>query len=1137
MTIRLFYVPGAISWTPPAGVTTFDALLVGGGGGGAQQSNGGGAGGAGRVRYLTGQSCTPGTPITGSVGAGGAGSSAGSGTSGADGTSTVFGALTAEGGGGGGGGASGSAANNGRAGASGGGGSGSTSAGTASTGGPGVAGQGNNGGGGFGSSTTSQRAGGGGGGFTGVGATATSGVGGNGGTGYDATALVGTALGESGWFASGGGGGAASGTPGTGPIGGGGDAGQNALPMTGGGGGGGQGAGVGGNGGGGCVILFYSGPVLNRVQLSGSGSWTVPAGVTNLVAVGRVAGGGAGGSATTAAGSGGGGGAGGVLVNQNVAVTPGSTKAYSVGAGGGAAVGDAVGGNGSDTTFAGLTTAVGGGGGGGSGGATRNGVSGGSGGGGGGVTSLPVGVGATGTGGQGNAGGNGNQTSTAVGRTGGGGGGAGAAGETGTAGPAVSARGGAGVDLGDYFGFDVGVFGWFGGGGGGGRAGTATGAVAGAGGQGGGGTGRNGSATPNATAGTATTGGGGGGGEAQATVGAGGSGTILITYETPGPPNVPTSVVATPDYESIDLTWAAPSGGTTPDSYQVRIDGGSPVTATSPHTFTGLVPGTTHTVEVRAVTAGVGSSSYVGATVDTLTVPAPEDLAVADTGPTSLTLTWAAPAAGPTPTGYEVRVDGGTPTDVGNVLTYEVTGLASETSYLVEVRAYGAAWFSEWASVTGETESPPLPHTPGPHVWVFTDLAAAEAEEGVDFSCFVDEVSVVHGRSDTTSQPDASAATVDFTATEDDDPAVWALVDIGAVVRLVFILPDETVVDRFLGRVTDLSLAWDDAGTETPNTGIGQLVATGLLADLGRRVVGTADYPQELDGARVSAVFTDSGLPFEPIDVDPGTVEIVAREANPSEALGVAHEAAESAGGMVWQTRAGAIAYADSEHRRGAVVGLTLDACDMLVTPQWRRDLSGLVNEVTVGFGTADENYTAESASSLAKWGPYARTYDTELAEEADATAMGNLLLLRNSSPVWVLSAIPVDVPSLTAEGYGDLLGLDVGSLIELTGLPAIGTAPTSMAAWVEGWSERWAYGVHEVELVVSDYCRTAPPVEWDEVDTTTTWDSYGTGTWDEASCGGYQPLPDLGRWMDVPASIRWDQVPTTTTWDTWEVP
>jgi hypothetical protein len=267
---------GSFTWTPPAGVTSYDVLVVaGGGGGGGGQGGGGGAGGAGGLLWLTSQSCTPGVGLSGSVGAGGDGGTASPVDPGSDGGNSVFNSNTATGGGGGGAGSSGSAGNNGRNGGSGGGGGGA-SAGNQSNAGTGTSGQGSNGGRGVAHSTTSNRAGGGGGGNGSTGSDATIGAGGNGGTGFDASALLGTSLGDGGSFASGGGGGSGGvgGTVGVSPAGGGGDGGRGtnghgvaADANTGGGGGGcgsasGASVGAGGNGGSGVVIVRYVTPGL-----------------------------------------------------------------------------------------------------------------------------------------------------------------------------------------------------------------------------------------------------------------------------------------------------------------------------------------------------------------------------------------------------------------------------------------------------------------------------------------------------------------------------------------------------------------------------------------------------------------------------------------------------------------------------------------------------------------------------------------------------------------------------------------------------------------------------------------------------------------------------------------------------------
>lgn len=410
--------------------------------------------------------------------------------------------------------------------------------------------------------------------------------------------------------------------------------------------------------------------------------------------------------------------------------------------------------------------------------------------------------------------------------------------------------------------------------------------------------------------------------------------------------------------------------------------------------------------------------------------------------------------------------------------------------------------------------------------------------EAEDITCLVDQVTIHHGREGATGQPEAASATLDLTSELGTALVLPDSLEVGGIIRVETATPTINSV-RFMGRITDISLAWEDLGEDTPDHSTCQLVAVSTLSDLGRRVVGDTPWPQELDGARVARILSAAGVSLDPTYSDPGTVQLLPRDVDAQPALDIAQAAAESAGGMVWHTRTGEVRYADAEHRRGATPTLELDACDVLVTPTWRRTTEGLLNAVSIGYGVAPEGgeqprYTSSRADSQDRYGRYELSASTELALLADATAMGQLLLTRNVSPVWVMADLPVDVKHLTAEQTQALLSLDVHSLMDLTGLPVAGSAPTSATLWVEGWDETLVWGDHEITLAVSGYCRTAPAPRWDDSPPAQTWNTVNPAslTWDQASCLG--PTPNLGRWDDVPASTRWNTVGAGATWDTW---
>lgn len=373
------------------------------------------------------------------------------------------------------------------------------------------------------------------------------------------------------------------------------------------------------------------------------------------------------------------------------------------------------------------------------------------------------------------------------------------------------------------------------------------------------------------------------------------------------------------------------------------------------------------------------------------------------------------------------------------------------------------------------------------HTVTVTPAAGGAA---VDISSLVEQVTIHHGRDDDSGQPEASSATVDLLRVS---PAlIPPELDIGAALQVTTTTPAVSS-QRFGGRVTDMSLGWKEEGEDTPDWGAGQVVAVGHLADPGRRVVGDAPFPQELDGARVSRVLALAGITLDPLTSDPGTVQILARDIDSQPALNVAQDAAQGASGMVWQTRAGEVRYADALHRRGIASSLSLDASQLMVTPTWRRSIEGLVNDVSVGYGATPSGgeqprYLADEPGSKAKWGEYGYSITTALAALADAQALGQLLLVRNSKPAWSMAALPVAVDVLDQPTYEALLGLELHSLVTITGMPAISTAPTSATLWVEGWRETLGWGVHELELAVSAYCRTVPPPRWNDVDPGWLW-------------------------------------------------
>ncbi len=111
----------------------------------------------------------------------------------------------------------------------------------------------------------------------------------------------------------------------------------------------------------------------------------------------------------------------------------------------------------------------------------------------------------------------------------------------------------------------------------------------------------------------------------------------------------------------------------------------------------------------------------------------PTDL-VATPSTTSILLEWTDALTGGPKDGNEVRIDGGTIVDAGDVLDYDFTALYPSTTHTLEVRAYNAAGESDWASIESTTlvaaeASYTADITIGDHSWIIQ--AGDEIEPGI----------------------------------------------------------------------------------------------------------------------------------------------------------------------------------------------------------------------------------------------------------------------------------------------------------------------------------------------------------------------------------------------------------------------
>jgi Ca2+-binding RTX toxin-like protein len=208
--------------------------------------------------------------------------------------------------------------------------------------------------------------------------------------------------------------------------------------------------------------------------------------------------------------------------------------------------------------------------------------------------------------------------------------------------------------------------------------------------------------------------------------------TVLI--RTPGAPTLLTATASAGAFTSgtATVTWSAPAANGSPavSSYLVTATPTGVGVAVSRSfassartgTVTGLVNGTTYTLQVRALNLfGQGPASAASSPVTPMGLPGAPTGVAGVRGNASVALQWTAPVSdgGSAITGYQVQVRIGatvvrTDNPVGTATSYQVTGLTNGTAYtfrVLAVNGFGASAASATSASVTPATTPDRPIT------------------------------------------------------------------------------------------------------------------------------------------------------------------------------------------------------------------------------------------------------------------------------------------------------------------------------------------------------------------------------------------------------------------------------------------
>lgn len=344
-------------------------------------------------------------------------------------------------------------------------------------------------------------------------------------------------------------------------------------------------------------------------------------------------------------------------------------------------------------------------------------------------------------------------------------------------------------------------------------------------------------------------------------------------------------------------------------------------------------------------------------------------------------------------------------------------------------------------------------------------------------------VSIHHGRAD--AQDDPTTSSCQLQLLDVSRPFVEAF-RVGVPLTLSVKDGAAAQVPRFSGWITDAALE-DDLLT---------VIATGLVAKLGRYPIGSADYPVETWTARLTRVFTEAGLASSLVlqagPFNPPLAARTAATAGPTTLADYLNFLAPMVGAAVCDRPDGKVLVQTMDAR--TLASLTpIAPADVAFAPSWKEELPA-GNHVTVRYtGDQSQSVTAQDASSIAIYGRRAVTIDTAFTTQADAQTRADLRVSRTAYSHWTIPAANV------------LRGLDlaIGAPLELTELP-----PASpFLVWtpvLEGWTDTIEGDAWTMALALSDPLASGLALPWNGV-----------------------PVTPVYHWNTIDPAVAWSQALT----------
>jgi hypothetical protein len=320
-----------------------------------------------------------------------------------------------------------------------------------------------------------------------------------------------------------------------------------------------------------------------------------------------------------------------------------------------------------------------------------------------------------------------------------------------------------------------------------------------------------------------------------------------------------------------------------------------------------------------------------------------------------------------------------------------------------------------------------------------------------------------------------------------------------------------TYVTVFGGEVSDFNIGVRSP-EETGYITTGTILGIGSLARLVKAVFNTA-LAEGLDGAQISTILGNAlNLNWNEVTptvtwatypatttwndaetyigtIDTGFYTMINLAANASaKSQTLADQIATSALGQIYEEKDGDVSYDDADHRSNTLAangytfldGAYATPTSITSTTQTARIRNSLIYRYATGYAST---YTTSSADSIASYGLFERSFDSNIKNLSDITDIATRELRLRSVPKASLGAITfrLDNPDMPDAMLNALIGVYFGQPMLISNLPSNLLGGT-FEGFVENVALRATPSFTEITLYISATEFSLSTTQWDTV-------------------------------------------------------